>query len=67
MTGLSSSQAVLYEGEHTVKAFSDFLESQIQTRPEAGDEVGETAVPALFSPRSQRTRRAGVRTSSGDS
>ncbi|KAF6272446.1 protein disulfide isomerase like, testis expressed [Rhinolophus ferrumequinum] len=34
-----SQQAVLYEGEHTVRAFSAFLESQIQTRAEAGDEL----------------------------
>ncbi|KAI5762057.1 PDILT protein [Gulo gulo luscus] len=33
-----SQQAVLYTGEHTLKGFSDFLESQIKTRIEDEDE-----------------------------
>ncbi|ELK29025.1 Protein disulfide-isomerase-like protein of the testis [Myotis davidii] len=35
----NSQQAVVYTGEHTVKGFSDFLESQIQARTEEGDEL----------------------------
>ncbi|CAK6445080.1 unnamed protein product [Pipistrellus nathusii] len=34
-----SQQAVLYTGEHTLQGFSDFLDSQIQTRTEEGDEL----------------------------
>ncbi|KAL0617677.1 Protein disulfide-isomerase-like protein of the testis [Plecturocebus cupreus] len=34
-----SQQAVLYEGEHTLKGFSDFLESHIKTRIEDEDEL----------------------------
>uniref|UniRef100_A0A8C3VWH2 Protein disulfide-isomerase-like protein of the testis n=1 Tax=Catagonus wagneri TaxID=51154 RepID=A0A8C3VWH2_9CETA len=34
-----SQQAVPYKGEHTLKGFSDFLESQIRIRIEDGDEV----------------------------
>ncbi|XP_037669738.1 protein disulfide-isomerase-like protein of the testis [Choloepus didactylus] len=34
-----SEQAVIYGGEHTVKGFSDFLESQIKTRVEYEDEI----------------------------
>ncbi|XP_077629399.1 protein disulfide-isomerase-like protein of the testis isoform X1 [Crocuta crocuta] len=37
-----SQQAVLYKGEHTVKGFSDFLESQIKTRIENEDELLST-------------------------
>ncbi|KAL4685561.1 hypothetical protein H8959_001158, partial [Pygathrix nigripes] len=34
-----SQQAVLYKGEHTLKGFSDFLESHIKTRIEDEDEL----------------------------
>ncbi|XP_036772933.2 protein disulfide-isomerase-like protein of the testis [Manis pentadactyla] len=34
-----SQQAVLYKGDHTLKGFSDFLESQIKTRTEDEDEL----------------------------
>ncbi|XP_070340823.1 protein disulfide-isomerase-like protein of the testis isoform X1 [Equus asinus] len=34
-----SQQAVPYKGEHTMKGFSDFLESQIKTRLEDEDEL----------------------------
>ncbi|XP_036682438.1 protein disulfide-isomerase-like protein of the testis isoform X2 [Balaenoptera musculus] len=34
-----SQQAVLYKGEHTLKGFSDFLESQIETQTEDEDEL----------------------------
>ncbi|XP_017505664.3 protein disulfide-isomerase-like protein of the testis [Manis javanica] len=34
-----SQQAVLYKGDHTLKGFSDFLESQIRTRTEDEDEL----------------------------
>ncbi|XP_029804177.1 protein disulfide-isomerase-like protein of the testis isoform X2 [Suricata suricatta] len=36
---MDSQQAVLYKGEHTLKGFSDFLESQIKTRIEDEDEL----------------------------
>ncbi|XP_004750330.2 protein disulfide-isomerase-like protein of the testis isoform X2 [Mustela putorius furo] len=35
---INSQQAVLYTGEHTLRGFSDFLESQIKTRIEDEDE-----------------------------
>nr|XP_039334414.1 protein disulfide-isomerase-like protein of the testis isoform X2 [Saimiri boliviensis boliviensis] len=35
----NSQQAVLYKGEHTLKGFSDFLESHIKTRIEDEDEL----------------------------
>nr|XP_023471991.1 protein disulfide-isomerase-like protein of the testis [Equus caballus] len=35
----SSQQVVPYKGEHTMKGFSDFLESQIKTRLEDEDEL----------------------------
>ncbi|XP_007952923.1 protein disulfide-isomerase-like protein of the testis [Orycteropus afer afer] len=36
---IGSEQAVVYKGEHTVKGFSDFLESQIKTRVDEEDEI----------------------------
>ncbi|XP_014635327.1 PREDICTED: protein disulfide-isomerase-like protein of the testis [Ceratotherium simum simum] len=38
-----SQQAVPYKGEHTMKGFSDFLESQIKTRIEDEDEVRQNS------------------------
>ncbi|XP_047570329.1 protein disulfide-isomerase-like protein of the testis isoform X3 [Lutra lutra] len=35
---INSQQAILYTGEHTLRGFSDFLESQIKTRIEDEDE-----------------------------
>ncbi|XP_008056948.1 protein disulfide-isomerase-like protein of the testis [Carlito syrichta] len=34
-----SQQAILYKGEHTLKGFSDFLESHVKTRVEDEDEL----------------------------
>ncbi|XP_004373363.1 protein disulfide-isomerase-like protein of the testis [Trichechus manatus latirostris] len=36
---INSEQGVIYKGEYTVKGFSDFLESQINTRIEEEDEI----------------------------
>ncbi|XP_032183371.1 protein disulfide-isomerase-like protein of the testis isoform X3 [Mustela erminea] len=38
---IDSQQAVLYTGEHTLRGFSDFLESQIKTRMEDEEEEEE--------------------------
>nr|XP_044603422.1 protein disulfide-isomerase-like protein of the testis [Equus asinus] len=51
-----SQQAVPYKGEHTMKGFSDFLESQRKTRIEDEDEVRQTAAPWVILSHTESSR-----------